>query len=260
MLAAVLGLVVGLVVGGLGGGGGVLAVPALVYVLGQSAQDATTGSVVIVGITAVVGVLARVRGRSIDWRTGAVFGAVGVPAAVAGTWLNQRVAEPALLLAFAALTLIAAAALLLDAHATPVPEPGGGGVVVGAPPVSAVGAGARIAVGGVAVGFLTGFLGVGGGFLVVPFLVIGLRIPMNRAIGTSLLIITMNSVAALGTRAGGAELDWSLLVPFTTAAILGSILGKRVGDRLSAVTLARVFAALLLLVGASVAVQSVLAL
>jgi uncharacterized membrane protein YfcA len=106
-LAAVLGLVMGAVIGGLGGGGGVLTVPALVYVLGQSAQDATTASVVVVGITAAAGVLARVRTGGVDWRAGLLFGAVGIPAAWLGTVLNHRVSQATLLLAFAGLTLVA---------------------------------------------------------------------------------------------------------------------------------------------------------
>lgn len=163
-------------------------------------------------------------------------------------------------MSFAALTLLAAVALLLDARPGPVvSEPGGGGVAVLAPPVPVVANGVRIVVGGVAVGFLTGFLGVGGGFLVVPVLVIALQMPMVQAIGTSLLIITINSVAAFGTRVGGVELDWALIFPFTVAAVLGSVAGKRVGDRLPSTTLTRAFAVLLLLVGASVAVESVLA-
>ena len=117
-LAALLGLVIGAVIGGVGGGGGVLTVPVLVYVLGQSAQDATTASVVIVGIAAAVGVLARVRAGGVDWRTGAVFGVVGIPAAWLGTVLNHRVSEPILMLAFAGLTLAAAAAMLLHARST----------------------------------------------------------------------------------------------------------------------------------------------
>ena len=117
-LAALLGLVMGAVIGGLGGGGGVLTVPALVYLLGQSAQDATTASVVVVGITAAAGVLARARAAGIDWRTGLVFGVVGLPAAWLGTILNHRVSQPTLLLAFAGLALVAAAAMLLHARAT----------------------------------------------------------------------------------------------------------------------------------------------
>ncbi|MHA6779688.1 sulfite exporter TauE/SafE family protein [Pseudonocardia saturnea] len=264
LLSAALGLVVGVVIGGLGGGGGVLTVPALVYVLGQTAQDATAGSVVIVGITAVVGVLARARGGLVRWRTGMAFGAVGIPAAALGTLVNQRAAEPVLLLSFAALTVLAAVALVLDSHRTPVaPESAGmprGGVAAAAPPavVAPVGLAVRIGVCGVAIGFLTGFLGVGGGFLMVPVLVIVLRMPMTYAVGTSLLIIAINSVAAFATRAGVTGFDWAVLAPFTVAAIAGSFLGKLVCERLSGATLQRAFALLLLLVGTFVAVESVL--
>ena len=123
-LAALLGLVMGAVIGGLGGGGGVLTVPALVYLLGQSAQDATTASVVVVGITAAAGVLARARTGGIDWRIGLVFGVVGLPAAWLGTVVNNRVTQSTLMLAFAGLTLVAAAAMLLHARGTrPVTEP-----------------------------------------------------------------------------------------------------------------------------------------
>ena len=112
LVAAALGIVVGIVIGGLGGGGGVLTVPALVYVLGQNAHDATTGGVLIVGVTALVGTLVRVRERGIEWRTGIAFGAVGMPAAYLGTLVNRNVDQPVLLIAFACLTLLAAAAML----------------------------------------------------------------------------------------------------------------------------------------------------
>lgn len=272
MLVAVLGLLIGVVIGGLGGGGGVLTVPALVYVLGMSAQDATTSSVVIVGTTAVVGVLARARGGLVRWRTGLAFGAVGVPAAAAGSVLNQRVAEPVLLLSFSALTVLAAVAMILDSRRTPAPDapeseprdsddpepgPAGTGTRTTSRVVTRT---AAIAGWGILIGFLTGFLGVGGGFLAVPVLVVVLRVAMTQAIGTSLLVIAVNSAAAFATRAGVAEFDAALLVPFTVAAIVGSAAGKLVSDRLSGTALTRAFAVLLLLVGAFVAVESVLAL
>lgn len=259
MLAAALGLVVGVVIGGLGGGGGVLTVPALVYVLGQSAQDATAGSVVIVGIAAVVGVLARIRSGLVRWRTGLAFGAVGVPAAALGTLANQRVAEPVLLLSFAALTVLAAVALLLDARGAPEePVPvARGAVAVAAPPEVLSRTAVKIVLSGTVIGFLTGFLGVGGGFLMVPALVIVLRMPMTYAVGTSLLIIAINSAASFATRAGVAGFDWAVLVPFTAAAVAGTFLGNLVGRRLPGTTLQRAFAVMLLLVGTFVAVESI---
>lgn len=255
VVAAGLGLLIGLVIGGFGGGGGVLAVPLLVYVLGQSAQEATTGSVVIVGVTAVVGVLVRLRCGSVQWRTGFALGAAGIPAAALGTLLNQRVAEPVLLLSFAALTVLAAAALIGDTDPDPEP-PAAGAVAVRTRPATGVVVGC-----GLAIGFLTGFLGVGGGFLLVPALVIVLRMPMTAAVGTSLLVIVVNSGAAFAVRLGSAgELDWAVLVPFTLAAVLASLAGRRLADRLSGIALTRAFAVMLVAVGGFVAVESVIAL
>ncbi|MEU7815235.1 sulfite exporter TauE/SafE family protein [Pseudonocardia sp. NPDC049154] len=288
VLAALLGLVMGAVIGGLGGGGGVLTVPALVYLLGQSAQAATTASVVIVGVTAAAGVIARARSGGVDWRTGVMFGLVGVPAAWLGTAVNHRVDQPTLMLAFAGLTLIAALAMLLDARgkraagpAAPDPtgaEPdtddgaaparasdgAGGGTVLAADRRSRAGPllafAAEVAGGGAAVGFLTGFLGVGGGFLVVPVLVIMLRMPMTLAIGTSLLIIALNSASSMVSRLGALHLDWRIVVPFTLAAVVGTLLGKRISDRLSGRTLGIAFAWLLVGVGLFVGIQNLLAL
>lgn len=273
MLATVLGLVIGAVIGGLGGGGGVLTVPALVYLLGETAGDATTSSVVIVGVTAAVGALARIRSGGVDLRTAAGFGVVGIPAAYLGSLLGHRVGQPVLLLAFAVLTLAAAGALLLngrygapaDCGNAPVPVGPGGAVTTVATRTETevrhmLGSLAWVVVCGVAIGFLTGFLGVGGGFLVVPALVIALRMPMPLAVGTSLLIIAVNSAASFVSRLEVAHPDWRVVAPFTVAAVAGALIGKRVGDRLSAATLTTCFAVLLLLVGLAVGVQSTLAL
>lgn len=263
MLAAVLGLVVGAVVGGLGGGGGVLTVPVLVYLLGQSVQDATTGSVLIVGVTAAAGVLARLRG-GIDHRVGLPFAAVGVPVAWAGTLANRSVSPSVLLIAFAVLTLLAAGAMLLDARggsAAPgsVPESSGeAGRAAAVRTRMGVGVVVKVVVAGAAVGFLTGFLGVGGGFLVVPVLVLALRMPMSLAIGTSLMVILVNSAAAFAFRLGDLHPDWAVIAPFACAAVVGSYLGKRVADRLSGRVLTRAFAVLLGAVGVFVGVQAVL--
>ncbi|WP_214370800.1 sulfite exporter TauE/SafE family protein [Pseudonocardia sp. H11422] len=274
-----LGLIIGLVMGGLGGGGGVLTVPVLVYLLGQDARDATTSSVIIVGIAAAIGAVARIRGGLVRWRTGLGFGLVGVPAAFLGTLLNQSVDQQILLLSFAALTLLAAIAMLINSRGGPHGEASEGdcgdeelasGAPTGSGSAAATGMRApaatrqrrRIALAakgaffGVLVGFLTGFLGVGGGFLIVPVLVIAMRIPMTCAIGTSLLIIAINSVASLVSRAGFAEFDWQVIVPFTAAAIVGTLAGQRISDRFSGTVLTRTFAVMLILVAGFVAVES----
>jgi uncharacterized membrane protein YfcA len=118
----------------------------------------------------------------------------------------------------------------------------------------------KIVVCGVAVGFLTGFLGVGGGFLVVPALVIVLRMPMSLAIGTSLFIIVLNAVSSALSRATDLHLHWEVIAPFTVAAIVASLVAKRVSSRLSGTTLTRAFAVMLSAVGLFVAVESVAAL
>lgn len=263
LLAVVLGLAVGLVIGGLGGGGGVLTVPALVYVLGLNAHDATTASIVIVGLSALVGMLARLP-RGVDVRRGLLMGLAGLPAAWLGTVLNREADQAVLLLAFATLTVGVAVAMLLDAraHSRPAadaPVSTGGGTAVVAPPRRAALV-ARVVLSGLAVGFLTGFLGVGGGFLAVPALVLVLRMPMSLAVGTSLLVIVMNSVTSLVARAGDLSLDWRVVAPFTVAAVVATLLGKRIADRLSGAALTVAFAGMLVAVGLFVGVEAVLSL
>lgn len=275
--AAALGLLIGLVIGGLGGGGGVLTVPALVYLLGQNPHDATTSSVLIVGAAALVGLAARARRPGLSWRTGLVFGAVGFPAAYLGSLLNQRASPPVLLLLFAAVILLAAGAMLLNDPAPedepdrpPIGGPAAGGgavttaVTVATRPETArrarVTEALKVVVCGLVSGFLTGLLGVGGGFVVVPALVVVLRMPITMAIGTSLLIIILNAGSALIARLGELHLDWAVVTPFTIAALVGTLIGKRVADGLSGAILTRAFAALLLVVGGLVAVTNASAL
>lgn len=263
-LAAAIGLVVGLVIGTLGGGGGVLSVPALVYALGQDAHAATTGSILIVGVVSAVGVLSRIRQRTVDWRTGIAFGLVGVPAAAAGTLLNRAVTQPMLLLSFGALTLAVATLMLVNGHSARAdPDETGTGPTGGVstttlltPRTRVV----RVVLLGATVGFLTGFLGVGGGFLVVPALTIALGMAMPHAIGTSLLVLTLNAAGSLVARAGHLQPAWDVVLPFVAVAIIGALAGKRVADRMSSTALNRAFAVLLVLVGGAVGVHGALTL
>ncbi|WP_046429446.1 sulfite exporter TauE/SafE family protein, partial [Streptomyces malaysiense] len=139
--------------------------------------------------------------------------------------------------AFSVIAALAALRMLRPARTTADPTA----------PVSPLKAGAA----GAGLGAVTGFLGVGGGFLAVPALVSVLRLPMRRAVGTSLLVITINSLAALAARAGtGTHLDWAVVAPFTAAAMLGAWDGKRLSRKLKGNTLQRVFAWVLLAVAA----------
>lgn len=237
VLALIAGGVVGLALGALGGGGSVLAVPALIYLLGFTPAAATTAALLIVVATSLAALYGHARAGNVRWRTGALFAAAGLlPAAVAGA-LAGRLPQPLLTAAFAAVAAAAAVRMLRPARELPAgPQ--------GARPARAAGAGAGL-------GALTGLLGVGGGFLAVPALVTVLAFEMQAAIGTSLLVISANSLASLATRgATTAGVDWTVIAPFTGAAILGAWDGKRLATRISGTLLQRTFAVVLLAVAA----------
>ncbi|MEV7866396.1 sulfite exporter TauE/SafE family protein [Streptomyces sp. NPDC088124] len=238
ILALIAGAVVGLTLGALGGGGSVLAVPALIYLLGFTPAAATTGGLVIVTATSLTALYAHARTGNVRWRAGALFAAAGLlPAAAAGA-AASRLPQPVLTAAFAAVAALAAIRMLRPGHAVT------GSTVGGAGPVKAAGAGAGL-------GALTGLLGVGGGFLAVPALVTVLAFEMRAAVGTSLLVISANSLASLTTRGGATgSIDWAVIGPFTGAAILGAWDGKRLAHAVTGTLLRRAFAVVLLAVAA----------
>ncbi|MGW1911549.1 sulfite exporter TauE/SafE family protein [Streptomyces sp. NPDC002076] len=234
ILALIAGAVIGLALGALGGGGSVLAVPALIYLLGFTPVAATTASLVIVTVTSATALTAHARDGQVRWRTGLLFAAAGIGPAMLGGALAGRLPAAALTVAFAVVAAVAAVRML-----RPRSDPDG---TVHVRPGRAAAAGAGL-------GAVTGVLGVGGGFLAVPALVNVLGIRMRAAVGTSLLVITVNSLAALAMRTGRADgLDWSVIGPFAGAAILGAWDGKRLSAKLSGRTLQRVFALVLLAV------------
>jgi uncharacterized membrane protein YfcA len=266
--AVLLGALIGLSLGALGGGGSILTVPALVYALGESAHQATTSSLVIVGVTAAAAALGHARAGRVRWKAGAAFGGFGIAASLLGSYLNRLLEPNALLVAFAALMLIAAAAMLRQLRAaspsrTPVlvavggaaPEPVPARTSVGRPTTRAHTI-AKMVTAGLAVGFLTGFLGVGGGFVIVPALTVALRYKMPIAVGTSLLVIAINSATALLARVGHETFHWAVIVPFAAAAVVASLAGKQVADRAAPDNLTRAFAAFMVLVAIYVGVRS----
>ncbi len=251
-VVAVLGLVIGVLLGLLGAGGSILAVPALLYGAGQPLSAAIPTSLLVVGTSAVAAVVPRIRARQVQWRLAGVVGAAGIPAAFLGTAVNRALDPRLVLFGFAAVMVAAAVRMLREQ-----PEAGGdcalpgGGINWRGCLPKAVGTGA-------AVGFLTGLFGVGGGFLVVPALVLLLGLPMPVAVGTSLLVVAVNSAAGLVAHAGAGDVDYRLALVFTAAAVAGSLLAARVATRLSGDRLRRGFAWLVLAVAAFVAVQAVL--
>ena len=248
--AVAIGLLIGLALGALGGGGSILTVPALVLVLGQDTYEATAGSLVAVGITALLAVVPHARAGHVHVGKGLVFGALGTAGSFAGSALAARI-PPDLLLAGFAVLMVAVGVIMLRRSGRA--EPG-----TSAPAAAGRSTWRRattIVLTASAVGLLTGFFGVGGGFLVVPALVLALALPMPEAIGTSLLVISVNSATALVSRLGGGtiDLDWPLLATFTTAAVAASLVGGRVTRRVSSRHLTRAFAVLVLVVAVGTA-------
>lgn len=250
--AGLLGAATGVALGLVGGGGSILAVPALVYGLGMPVAQAVPTSLLIVAATAAAGVIPRLHRGEVRWRVAGVFGAAGIGAAFAGATVNQLVPERALLGTFAALMVVVGATLLLGR-----PEPRGACEVPGGridwraclPKTLVVGA---------FVGFLTGLLGVGGGFLVVPALAWLLGLPVPVAIPTSLVILGLNSLAGLAAHLDRLQLDLSVGGVFLAAAALAALIAGRLAGRLPERVLRSGFAALVLGVGAFVAVQAAL--
>lgn len=235
VLALLAGALVGLALGSLGAGGSILAVPALIYLLGFSPAEATTASLIIVIVTSLTALVAHARAGTVRWRAGLLFAAAGLlPAAGAGL-LSVHIPAAVLTLTFAVLAVFAGLRMLR--HRTP-PE----GASASVP---------RAAGAGAALGAVTGFLGVGGGFLAVPALVAALAVPMSAAVGTSLPVIIANALVALAARASTeVSLDWALIMPFIATAVLGAWDGKRLSAKVRPAILQRVFGGLLLTVAA----------
>ena len=275
LLASPLGFLVGLSLGALGGGGSILAVPALVYAAGQNPKHATTTSLVLVAVTALIGLVPHWRAGRVRWVPGLVFGLAGVVGSLAGSHWNEAADPDVLLLAFSGLMLVAAYAMWrrvtaaasapparsVGAAAATAPAPGTGTV---APAVTEVRVDAstilKVTVAGTFVGLLTGFFGVGGGFVIVPALVLALGFSMPEAVGTSLLVIAVNSGVALTTRLDGGSIEWGTVIPFTIASLIGVVVGSRLASTRDSRSLQKWFVGLLVIVAVYTAVRSGLAI
>ncbi|MDP9442552.1 MAG: sulfite exporter TauE/SafE family protein [Actinomycetota bacterium] len=263
--------------GALGGGGSILTVPALVYVIGQDARAATTSSLFIVGISSLIAAFGHARSGRMRWGVGVVFGVTGIPAGFAGTAANQLVHPDVLLLAFSGVIVIAAVGMLTKSRSFERAEDTDRQRVAAERSEEwnrpsnvssrdadghrwSVQRAAKVVGAGLAVGFMTGFFGVGGGFVIVPALTLALGMSMPQAVATSLVVISINSAGALLARAGTAHFDWAVIAPFTVAAIAGSLGGKKLADRVSGTTLTRAFAVLLIAVAVYTATSSLVSL
>ncbi len=240
--------VVGFALGIFGGGGSILAVPVLVYVARVSPAVAVGTSLAIVGATSVTAMYSHQRRGHVHARMGLIFGGAGTVTAFLGAKLAHLVSERVLMLAFAGLMVVVGGWMLLDRR---TPEPS---EISPAKPrvVRAVFAGA-------AVGAVTGFLGVGGGFLIVPALIAFARLDMRAAVGTSLLVIAVNSAAGFVGHLDANHLDFGLIAVMTVAGILGALVGARQAMRFPVERLRRGFALFVIVVGVGVAVSTALA-
>jgi uncharacterized membrane protein YfcA len=234
LLAIPFGLAIGLVVGTVGGGGAILALPVLVYVLDEGVSPASTASLIVVAIGASVGAGSQARDGQLCWKVALAFSLPAAAGAYLGTLANAEVSARALVLAFVPVMLLAAALTYWRGG----DDSEGQGEAGGCPDPAFLPAGGS----GIGVGALTGFFGVGGGFLIVPALTMLLGLPMRRAIATSLAIITLTGIAALVSHLiEGAEPNWSLTLVLGAAAAVGALAGSSVGRRLEPRTLAHAF-------------------
>lgn len=259
------GLAIGCVVGLLGAGGGILSVPVLVYLLHQNAYNAAAGSLIIVGLTSIVSLIPQLKSGKIQWRDGIIFGVLSVVGSVIGSRLSLMVDETVLMVLFGLLLTVVAIVMfrkairtrkmenkqLYEAEAqTDIEiEPNQGDeqenelatlpekksrnifVVIFAATIT---------------GFLTGFFGVGGGFIVVPMLIFALGFKMRQASATSLVVMTISSISGLLARIGtSVVLDWAVLIPFAAASMLGGVIGGFTNEKFRASTLTTMFAVLL---------------
>ncbi len=247
------GALIGLSLGALGGGGSILAVPVLVYALGQGPAQATTGSLVVVGVTSLIGTVTARREGHVLLARGAGFGAVALGGAALGARAAAHVPEPTLLACFAALMLLVAAVMAVrlvrgQADATERRGSPDHPILTFSPTFACQCPRAlKVLLTATVVGLLTGFLGVGGGFLVVPALLLALAIPMEYAAGTSLVVITMTSAAALVVRAGaGVSPDWWLVLVLTAASAIAAMAGARLASRTDTQRLQLTFTVLVL--------------
>jgi uncharacterized protein len=251
LLAIPFGLIIGLAVGMLGGGGSVLAVPVLVYILERDVETATTISLVVVTAAAVAGGYQHALDRRVCWRHAGVFTAAALPGIIAGTALASVTSGTALIAGFALVMLAAAFATWRKA----VSDDGTASDRGHTCPELRL---ERDLAAGLIVGFLTGFFGVGGGFIIVPTLAVALSFSMRSAIGTSLAIITTTSLLGVAVHLGaGRSLDIDLTIAMGAACIVGALFGARLSARVPQQTLGRGFAALVVAVAAYLLVSAI---
>lgn len=245
------GAAIGVLLGLLGGGGSILAVPALVYVMGLDIKQAIPMSLIAIGIASAFGALPKLRARQVQWRLAGMFAVTGIPATFAGTAVGRQLSQSVLLIGLAVVMVVAGWRMLKDDGDT------GTACTVGDDGINWRRCAPRTIGAGIAVGLLTGLFGVGGGFLIIPALVLALGVEMPIAIGTSLLIIAANSVAGVLAHLSDASIDWPIAAAFVGAAIVTSLVAGHLGTKVDTDRLRRWFAYLVFVVAAYILIDTV---
>lgn len=242
ILALGLSLLIGVALGLLGGGGSILTTPILIYALGVETKAAIATSLLVVGITSLAAVIQHARAGNVVWRTGFIFGAAGMVGAYAGGfvagWIPARV-----LMGLFALMMLATSAAMFRGRKDPGEKHADGHAL------------GKIILEGLVVGLVTGLVGAGGGFLVVPALALLGGLPMQKAVGTSLLVIALKSFAGYAGHASHVVIDYQLAGLVSGAAVVGSFAGSRLVSLIPPVALRRGFAGFVLVMGAFVLFQ-----
>ncbi|ABH00889.1 possible permease (plasmid) [Rhodococcus jostii RHA1] len=251
-VALALGAIIGVLLGLLGGGGSILAVPALVFGLGLDLEQAIPISLLVIGVASLVGAVPKIRQHQVNWRMAGVFAACGIPATFAGSAIGRLLPQSVVMIGFAAVMVVAGIRMLMDRGDT------GTACDVGDSGIDWRRCAPRSIPAGIAVGFLTGLFGVGGGFLIIPALVLMLGLQMSVAVGTSLVIIVANSAAGLVSHLSGASIDWAITAAFAGTAIVGSLIAGHFGTTVDTDRLQRWFAYLVFVVAAYVLIDTIL--
>lgn len=231
-LAIALSLLIGVSLGLLGGGGSILTTPILIYALDVEPKAAIATSLLVVGITSAAALVPHARAGNVEWRTGIIFGLAGMAGAAGGGWVAGYLSADLLLLLFAGM-MLATAVAMFRGRKQPTAEAEAEGKAIQVPKVVAE---------GLVVGVVTGLVGAGGGFLVVPALTLLGGVPMRKAIGTSLLVIALKSAAGFAGHASHVSIDWPLAGTISVAAVLGSFLGARLTSMIPPEALRKGFA------------------
>jgi uncharacterized protein len=251
-LVLISGIATGLVLGIFGSGGSIIAVPALLYLIKLDPKQAIAMSLGIVAVTATISAYDHWRHGHVHVRVSAVFGLFGVIGTYGGARLGVLTPVVVQLVLFALVMYAAAWKMLVKKKLVTVKagtEPAPDEPVLGARL-------AHIAVHGIVVGVLTGLVGVGGGFLIVPSLVLLSGIPIRQAIGTSLAIVAAKSYAGFAGYVGSIPIDYTLMATFTAVCVVSSLAGTRVARRLPGELLKRGFAWFLVVVASYILLKS----